>query len=136
MAYMSSTPTEAPSSCFHCGLPVPRGPGFSAVIDGARRPMCCKGCEAVAQAIVNGGLADYYRYRDVQGRTSAAGGRMPEAATARAYTIRERVPAFLQQAAVYDHPAVQKSFVRSAGEHVREAALILEGITCAACINF
>ena len=31
-------------------------------------------------------------------------------------------------------PAVQKSFVRSEGEHVREAALILEGITCAACV--
>ena len=93
------------------------GTGFGAVIDGVRRPMCCRGCEAVAKAIVDGGLGEYYRYR-----------------TQPAPTGRERVPAFLQQAAVYDHPAVQKSFVRAENEHVREAALILEGITCAACI--
>ncbi len=105
------------NTCFHCGLPLPPGTDFGAVIDGARRPMCCRGCEAVAKAIVDGGLGEYYRYR-----------------TQPAPTGRERVPAFLQQAAVYDHPTVQKSFVRVESEHVREAALILEGITCAACI--
>ncbi len=107
----------APATCFHCGLPVPTGAGFGVLVDGARQPMCCRGCEAVAQAIVDGGLADYYRHR-----------------TAAAPTGRELVPAFLREAAVYDHPAVQKSFVRAEGEHVREAALILEGITCAACV--
>ncbi len=113
----SGTLTATAAACFHCGLPLPPATGFGAVIDGARRPMCCRGCEAVAKAIVDGGLGEYYRYR-----------------TQPAPTGRERVPAFLQQAAVYDHPAVQKSFVRSEDEHVREAALILEGITCAACI--
>ncbi len=104
-------------ACFHCGLPVPAGAEFSVTIDGARRSMCCRGCEAVAKAIVDGGLTDYYRHR-----------------TTAAPTGRELVPAFLREAAVYDHPAVQKSFVRAEGEHVREAALILEGITCAACV--
>ncbi len=107
----------AAATCFHCGLPVPAGVAFSVTIDGAPRPMCCRGCEAVARAIVDGGLTDYYRHR-----------------TASAPTGREPVPAFLREAAVYDHPAVQKSFVRAEGEHVREAALILEGITCAACV--
>ncbi|TAM47546.1 MAG: cadmium-translocating P-type ATPase [Gammaproteobacteria bacterium] len=120
---MSATPAatentgSAPATCFHCGLPVPTGAGFGVTVDGVRQPMCCRGCEAVAQAIVDGGLADYYRHR-----------------TAAAPTGRELVPAFLREAAVYDHPAVQKSFVRAEGEHVREAALILEGITCAACV--
>ena len=113
----SETLTATEAACFHCGLPLPPGTDFGAVIAGARRSMCCRGCEAVAKAIVDGGLGEYYRYR-----------------TQPAPTGRELVPAFLRETAVYDHPAVQKSFVRSEGEHVREAALILEGITCAACV--
>ena len=125
MARMPAAPAESPAppaaetapGCFHCGLPLPPGTDFGAVVDGARRPMCCRGCEAVAKAIVDGGLGEYYRYR-----------------TQPAPTGRELVPAFLRETVVYDHPDVQKSFVRSEGEHVREAALILEGITCAACV--
>jgi Cu2+-exporting ATPase len=79
--------------------------------------MCCRGCQAVAQAIVDGGLTDYYRHR-----------------TAQAGTAREIVPEFLRETAVYDHPEVQRSFVHSKPDGAREAALILEGITCAACI--
>jgi len=105
------------AACYHCGLPVPAGSDFGVAIDGARRPMCCRGCEAVAQAIVDNGLADFYCHR-----------------TAAAPTGRELVPAFLREAAVYDHPKVQQSFVRAESEHMREAALILEGITCAACV--
>jgi len=116
-AAVTVTTESAAATCFHCGLPVPRGVDFTVEIHGARRPMCCKGCEAVAQAIVNGGLADYYKYR-----------------TAPAPTARDVVPEFLRQTAVYDHPDVQKSFVRAEDGHVREAALILEGITCAACM--
>ena len=106
-----------PAACFHCGLPVPAGVDLAVPIDGARRPMCCRGCQAVAQAIVDGGLADYYKFR-----------------TETAPTAREIVPEFLRQTAVYDLPEVQKSFVRTADGQVREAALILEGITCAACV--
>jgi len=108
---------EPAAACFHCGLPVPAAVDLAVQIDGARRPMCCRGCQAVAQAIVDGGLADYYKFR-----------------TEAAPTAREIVPEFLRQAAVYDLPEVQRSFVRTADGHVREAALILEGITCAACV--
>jgi P-type Cu2+ transporter len=79
--------------------------------------MCCRGCQAVAEAILANGLTDYYRFR-----------------TSKSITGREVVPEFLRQAAVYDHPEIQKTFVRSVGEHRREATLILEGITCAACV--
>jgi Cu2+-exporting ATPase len=79
--------------------------------------MCCRGCQAVASAIVAGGLADYYRYRSDP-----------------APTAHEPVPEFLRQTAIYDNPAVQKTFVREEGGNVREAALILEGIVCAACV--
>lgn len=40
----------------------------------------------------------------------------------------------LQGLGLFDHPDFQKSFVRPVGEHEREASLILEGITCAACV--
>jgi Cu2+-exporting ATPase len=110
-------PENAGTRCFHCGQPVPSGINFSVAIDGAQRPMCCKGCEAVAEAIVTGGLTDYYRFR-----------------TSNSLTAREIVPEFLRQTAVYNHPEIQKTFVRTVGENRREATLILEGITCAACV--
>lgn len=79
--------------------------------------MCCIGCQAVAQSIVDNGLADYYRSRDA----------LPE-------SPREAVPAILDQLALFDHADFQKSFVKELGENEREASLLLEGITCAACI--
>jgi Cu2+-exporting ATPase len=44
------------------------------------------------------------------------------------------VPEFLRATAVYDVPEIQDQFVHSLGADMREASLILEGITCAACI--
>lgn len=79
--------------------------------------MCCIGCQAVAQAIVANGLQEYYRTRDA----------MPE-------SPREARPAILDRLALFDHAEFQKGFVRTLGPTEREASLILEGITCAACI--
>ena len=79
--------------------------------------MCCYGCQAVAQSIVDNGLDDYYRSRDA----------LPE-------TQREALPAILDQLAMFDHADFQKSFVKALGETEREASLLLEGITCSACI--
>ena len=47
---------------------------------------------------------------------------------------REAVPAIVEGLKLYDHADFQKSFVRQLGESEREASLIIEGITCAACI--
>ena len=107
--------SEAP--CYHCGQPIPDDVELSVAVAGKERPMCCHGCQAVAQSIVANGLEDYYRSRDS----------LPEAP-------REVMPAILEQLALYDHADFQKSFVRELGENEREASLILEGITCAACI--
>ncbi len=103
--------------CYHCGQPVPRGVQLQVEIDRTAQPMCCRGCQAVAEAIVASGLIDYYRYR-----------------TDAVPTARELVPAFLRQTAVYDNPAVQKTFVQRVDGNVREASLILEGMVCAACV--
>ncbi|MDZ7661763.1 heavy metal translocating P-type ATPase [Thiohalophilus sp.] len=107
---------EQQHSCFHCGQPVPPGSHYQAVIDGQARPMCCPGCEAVANAIVEAGLADFYRYR-----------------TDNAPNPSQLVPDVLETLDLYDRPEVQQRFVSGEPEE-REAALILEGITCAACV--
>ncbi len=111
----------ATEPCYHCGLPIPSGVDLKVEIGGQQREMCCAGCQAVAQAIVANGLADYYRHRDA----------LPE-------SPREALPQIVADFALFDHPDVQKNFVRRAegpaGEHEQEAALILEGITCAACV--
>ena len=109
------------ADCYHCGLPIPADAEFPVEIGQVRREMCCAGCQAVAQAIVGNGLGEYYRHRDA----------MPE-------SPREALPQALADFGLFDHPDVQKNFVRRAegvaGEHEQEAALILEGITCAACV--
>jgi Cu2+-exporting ATPase len=104
-------------TCYHCGLPVPQNLDLYVNINGEDQAMCCHGCQAVAQAIIDSGLQDFYKHR-----------------TENAPTGQELVPEFLKKTVVYDNPKIQKRFVRYEGEHVREAALILEGITCAACV--
>ncbi len=118
---MSATSTSLPQQdsvehCYHCGLPVPPHSHFQATIFSQSRSMCCAGCAAVAKAIVDNGLQDYYLHRS----------QMPN-------TAEQLVPEALRELGLYDHPEVQKSFVQQQGE-LREASLILEGITCAACI--
>ena len=104
-------------SCFHCGLPVPAGSKYPVAIDGITHNMCCPGCQAVAQAIVDNGLTEYYRYR-----------------TERSPISRQLVPEELKNLDFYDRPELQKSFVRSETQDIKEASLILEGIVCAACV--
>ncbi|MEZ0245914.1 MAG: heavy metal translocating P-type ATPase metal-binding domain-containing protein, partial [Methylophilaceae bacterium] len=108
---------NADTACYHCGLPVPEASPFRASILGEPRDLCCHGCQAVAESIVDNGLEDYYRYRT----------ELPQ-------SVEELVPEELRKLDLYDHPEVQKSFVHETGEHLKQASLILEGITCAACI--
>ncbi|MCB1866035.1 MAG: cadmium-translocating P-type ATPase [Chromatiales bacterium] len=106
-----------PSTCYHCGEPVPAGLDLTATIAGVAQPMCCAGCQAVARAIVDAGMSDYYRRRSGPAATAA-----------------EIVPEHLRELLAYDDAEVQRSFVSAPGAGEREAALILEGITCAACV--
>ncbi len=104
-------------SCFHCGLPVPSQSDLQVCIDAILQPMCCHGCMAVAEAIVASGNENFYRVRT---EVSATG--------------QDLVPDFLRATEVYDVPEIQGQFVHSVDADLREASLILEGITCAACI--
>ncbi|PWB49156.1 MAG: copper-translocating P-type ATPase [Nitrosomonadales bacterium] len=114
-------PQSAALECFHCGQPIPPHSHYAVEIGHVAREMCCRGCQAVAQAIVDGGLEDYYRHRTAKSGTAAL-------------DASEVVPEWLRQAKLYDLPEVQHSFVRQEAGEVREASLILEGIVCAACV--
>ncbi|MCB8888022.1 heavy metal translocating P-type ATPase [Vreelandella malpeensis] len=100
--------------CYHCGTPVPDGAPWRIVIDETPEPLCCPGCEAVAHAIVEGGLANYYRYRTELSPRPA---------------VDEARP---QTWAAFDHPDLQAQFVH-AGDGQASATLAVENITCAAC---
>ncbi|MBF0639162.1 cadmium-translocating P-type ATPase [Pseudomonas protegens] len=104
-----------PLPCYHCALPVPAGSRFTAVVLGQPRELCCPGCQAVAEAIVAGGLEHYYSHRS---EASAN----PEALPVQ----------LVDELALYDRADVQQPFVRHEGE-LAETTLLMEGISCAAC---
>ncbi|NNA13060.1 cadmium-translocating P-type ATPase [Pseudomonas lundensis] len=104
-----------PVPCYHCALPVPPGSRFTAVVLEETREFCCPGCQAVAEAIVAGGLESYYQHRS---EASAN----PEALPVQ----------LVEELALYDRPDVQQPFVRHEGEQA-ETTLLIEGISCAAC---
>ena len=62
---IKETPENA---CFHCGEPIPTGVSLSVLRDGQRRPVCCSGCQAVAELIFSAGLGRYYKFRQDLGR--------------------------------------------------------------------
>ncbi len=104
------------SACFHCGLPVPDGACYPVQFEGETKAACCRGCQAVAQTIIDSGQGAYYHHRTALPATP------------------QQAEAELAQLGLYDLPEIQESFVRVEAENVREAALILENIVCAACI--
>ncbi len=105
--------------CFHCGLDCSETQTYSVTVHGESRDMCCPGCAAVAQAIVDNGLDDYYKYR-----------------TEKSITADNLVPEELEQLELYNNTNLQKQFVHSSSSHpeIKTASLILEGIVCAACV--
>jgi P-type Cu2+ transporter len=116
-------PADDAGSCFHCGLPVPGGAHYPVEFEGRERDTCCPGCQAVARTIVDNGLGSYYHHR-----TQPAGA-----------PGEPLIPDELRSLTLFDQPELQRQFVsespdRASGRPLREAALILEGITCAACV--
>lgn len=102
-------------SCFHCHETVPED--FSATLkwDNEPRHFCCAGCLAVAEAIIDNGLDDYYKFR-----------------TDSADRAQALIPEQLQELNVLDDAIIQQDFVASQDTN-KTAELGIEGISCAAC---
>jgi Cu2+-exporting ATPase len=107
-----STPTTAPASCAHCGQAVPAG----LVEPGAEQQFCCGGCRAVYATIHSCGLDDYYRLL-----------KTADAVRAPAAPVNSRFESF-------DSATFHDLFVRKLDERLRRCELVLEGITCVACV--
>ncbi|MFY9179964.1 MAG: heavy metal translocating P-type ATPase [Venatoribacter sp.] len=105
--------------CFHCGEAVTELGRFSALIDGVEQPMCCPGCKAVAETIIESGLKDYYKHRTD----------LPELPPSE---LNDTTVEARETLLFYDSPALQQQFVAQVGE-LSEASFVIEGISCAAC---
>ena len=103
--------------CYHCQLPIEGSPLFYAEVDSIRQPMCCPGCQAVTEAIVAGGLENYYHHRTDAGK--------------HANTLSNQ---FMEELLIYDRADIQQDFVQPSSDKQLQATLLIDGITCAACV--
>ncbi len=79
-------------------------------LDGVDEPVCCGGCRAVAQLIIEGGNAGYYQYREGAGR------RMQE-----------------QSLASLEHWRAFDEWYAAEPSGVASVDLLIEGLHCGAC---
>ena len=101
--------------CFHCGETIPLGFNVQVKINNQLQPMCCYGCEAVANTIVENKLTDYYRFR-----------------TETANKSELLVPEVLKRHQLLDDESLQDEFTHQTAQY-KETILSIEGISCAAC---
>lgn len=109
-------PIPSQLACFHCGTPISGTPPYTAEIDGEKQPMCCPGCQFVAEAIAGEGLAHYYQYRTQQALKP------------------DQEKSLVNDYTVYDRQALQTQLVKQLADGQYHVSLSIEGITCAACI--
>ena len=106
--------TGAGATCYHCGARNPQPVRWTAVVAGEQRAFCCAGCQAVAETLHAAGLDDLYA-----GRSAVAV--RPEA---------EADDDWVRWGAA----AESGGLVRALPDGRREASLLLEGMTCGACV--
>ncbi|MBL4940861.1 MAG: cadmium-translocating P-type ATPase [Colwellia sp.] len=108
------------STCFHCDEPIPAGIALAVVINQKPQIMCCIGCQAVAQTIVDNNLTKYYQFRTkpaIKGTDL-----VPE-------SLRKQQ---LKKNKLLDEATLQSEFIYQEND-TKEAILTVEGISCAAC---
>ena len=114
---MSARVPQAPAGlCFHCLQPLPPDGGYQVTIDNTDYPVCCYGCQAVAETISQQNLLHFYQYRDTSNPLQIP-----------------LVPEELQQLKAYDDQQLQQQFTRDDEQGFRAITLSIEGMTCSAC---
>jgi P-type Cu2+ transporter len=110
----SALAQSAAGHCYHCGTPNPAHARWTATIAGVSREFCCAGCVAVAETLHAAGLDNLYACR-----TEVALRADPVAA---------------DEWTRWGDAAEAGGLVRDLGDGRREASLLLEGLTCGACV--
>ena len=105
--------------CFHCQESIPKGLKLYSTIEGKTQAMCCIGCQAIADTIIENGLGDYYRFRT-------------EPATKSESLVPKQLKQQVEKKKLLDDAALQDEFTTSTNEY-KETVLTVEGISCAAC---
>jgi len=102
--------------CYHCTSPLPAGTSFRLAVKGEPRSFCCPACRAVTQTILDSGLDKYYERRVTQ---------LSEVTQSDGTEL---------QLKLYDSADVQREFVQPLPNGQAQAQLVIEGISCAACV--
>lgn len=113
-------PSEKNMPCFHCQLPLPEGSNFFVLTqDNKKLPMCCPGCKAVTETILNLDLSQFYQYRD-QYPNKAIGNTPPK----------------LSDFKQLDTPEIYNEYCNTSENQPSflSITLYIEGIACSACV--
>lgn len=101
-------------ACYHCGS-ANQNADYQAIVFDELRYFCCPGCQAVAEAIVENGLQNYYSFR-----------------SSMAQKVEDNNSEILQSLLLFDEDNITEEFVHQAGD-AKEIQLSIAGINCAAC---
>ncbi|MFE8071584.1 heavy metal translocating P-type ATPase [Marinobacteraceae bacterium S3BR75-40.1] len=110
--------TQTSNRCYHCQEPIPAGVRIERQQHGETLAFCCQGCRAVNETLSQEGLGRFYSFR------TAPPPKPPESVDPR---LKERL-------CELDSPLLQANFTQALDNGHREARLLIEGMTCAACV--
>ncbi|WP_340677827.1 heavy metal translocating P-type ATPase [Paraglaciecola sp.] len=102
------------NTCYHCGS-INKNNSYSALVLQELRYFCCPGCQAVAEAIVQNGLENYYSFRSELAAKAA-----------------DNDSDILQSLRLFDEKSISDEFVYQ-DKQGSEIQLSIAGINCAAC---
>ena len=102
------------TACYHCGSSNPNKLYAAKVLHQVRY-FCCPGCQAVAEAIVNNGLENYYTFRSEL-----------------APKPNENASDIIESLRLFDEKSVTDEFIHQ-DKQGKEIQLSIAGINCAAC---
>ena len=105
--------SDAAPTCYHCGAPNPERTRWTAVVAGNTRAFCCAGCQAVAETLHAAGLDALYAGRTQSGVRPEGDG---------------------DEWMRWSASAEAAGLVRARPDGRREVSLLLEGVTCGACV--
>ena len=128
----------ASASCFHCGLPTADQSKHHIIFAGKRQAMCCVGCAAVANTIINAGLGHYYETRTAPALSQNQSPLRPEivdkvsakdfikvTTTAGSFALPEIESQYLFNVVTNSHAVTSDT---------KSATFYIDGITCSACV--